>query len=381
MSDDYLSLLERLVAGQLPRGWRPAFRAVPRHLFLPELIWENNGDELRPLHRSERPAEWLAHANADEPVITQVEDGRDLKGETPSRISSSATKPSIVAMMLDRLEVRPDHRVLEIGTGTGWNATLLAARLGDDHVVSIEVDPTIAERANKALAHAGYSPTLVTGDGALGYSRAAPYDRIIATAAVQRVPYPWIAQTRPGGRVVTPWGTSYHNGALLSLTVRSDGTAAGKFDGDVAFMWLRDQRTPFGSVEDRVRPEHEYVESISPLHPWEPIGDFDGSFAVGLRVPDCKVTVVPDNDGQDNHFVAYLMDPVGGSWASVHVEPDLIDQVPVRQHGPRRLWDEVEDAHRWWAEAGKPDHTRFGLSVEADRQWVWLDVPEQIAGR
>jgi protein-L-isoaspartate O-methyltransferase len=352
---------------------------VPRHRFIPDQVWDDEvAGDMIPISRTEQPDQWLRLAYADAPVIVQVEDGRELGGEAPWLISSSASTPSVVAMMLNQLDVRIDHRVLEIGTGTGYNAALLAARLGDDQVITMEVDQTIADHARKALADADCAPIVITGDGALGYPAGAPYDRVLATAAVRLVPYPWVQQTRPGGLIVTPWGTPFDNGALLALRVREDGSADGRFtDSRIAFMWLREQRAARGAVEDVIHPLHDYVAGISGLHPWEPLAHGDGRFAIGLRMPDCKVVVVPDEDGLDNHFVAYLLDPAGGSWASVHVEPDMIDEIPTRQYGPRHLWDEVEAAHAWWDDAGKPNHTRFGVKVLPDRQWVWLDSPER----
>jgi protein-L-isoaspartate(D-aspartate) O-methyltransferase len=147
--------------------------------------------------------------------------------------------------MLAALDAEPGMTVCEIGTGTGYNAALLAHRLGAENVTTIEVDAELASRASAVLADAGYRDvTVVTGDGVPGYPPRAPYDRVLSTAAVQHLPYAWVAQTRPGGRVVTPWGTAYLNGALLSLTVGDDGTATGRLVDNVAFMWLRDQRLP-----------------------------------------------------------------------------------------------------------------------------------------
>jgi protein-L-isoaspartate(D-aspartate) O-methyltransferase len=97
-------------------------------------------------------------------------------------------------------------RVLEIGTGTGYNAALLAHRLGSAAVTSVEIDPDLAEQARRALTTSGYLLGVTTADGARGYPPHAPYDRIMSTAAVHQVPYPWIAQTRPGGKILTSSG-------------------------------------------------------------------------------------------------------------------------------------------------------------------------------
>lgn len=149
--------------------------------------------------------------------------------------------------------------MLEIGTGTGWDAALLAHRLGAEQITTIEIDPDVAAHARKALSDAGYGGvTTVVGDGALGYPPDAPYDRLTATVACTQLPYAWVAQTRPGGRIVAPsWALDYY-GMLLALTVAEDGTAAGHFVDDVSFMVLRDQRThPRYQVFRYTGEEHE----------------------------------------------------------------------------------------------------------------------------
>jgi len=96
-----------------------------------------------------------------------------------------------------------------------------------------------------------------------------------------------------------------------------------------------------------------------------------GAFAVGLRMPDCHKVV------DEDELIVRLHDPDSGSWARCEVTPGAPSH-PVAQHGPRRLWDEVEHAHGWWTEQGKPDLDRFGLTVTADDQRVWLDQPTHI---
>ncbi|QIZ37850.1 rRNA adenine N-6-methyltransferase family protein [Saccharopolyspora sp. ASAGF58] len=122
-------------------------------------------------------ARWRELVEADEPIITQVDDGKTRPGAVGFQPSSSCSKPSLVADMLDALHVEEDHRVLEIGTGTGWNAANLRERVGDDgQVTSIEVDPELAEQAVRALIGAGCAVVVVTADGTKGYPDRAPYD-------------------------------------------------------------------------------------------------------------------------------------------------------------------------------------------------------------
>ncbi|WP_420705774.1 methyltransferase domain-containing protein [Streptomyces sp. LaPpAH-108] len=238
------SLLE---GAYLTADWLAAFVAVPRAGFLPEVMWPHDMDTgiTVAVERREEPERWTSYANADVPIVTQWDDGMtERQGGVPT---SSASMPSVVFRMLAALEVEPGHRVLEIGTGTGWNAGLLAHRLGTDSVVSIEVDPTVAEAARERLRARGLLGRVLTGDGAHGDEAGAPYDRIIATAGVRRIPGAWVRHATRGGIILAPWGTHYGNGdALVRLHRDEDGgRASGRFLGPVEFMKLRSQRSPF----------------------------------------------------------------------------------------------------------------------------------------
>ncbi|GAA3489412.1 methyltransferase domain-containing protein [Streptomyces cremeus] len=199
-------------------AWRAAFTDVPRHLFVPywfrpgpggyERLWSEDPDP-------RRRARWLRGVYADVPLATRVRDGVLL---------SSSSQPSLMARMLDELEVRDGHRVLEIGAGTGYNAALLAHRLGEEQVTSVDLDPETADAARSHLRRAGWAPTVETGDGARGCPRRAPYDRITATCAVPSVPPDWLSQCVPGARILAPLSTG-----LIALRVRDAGHAEGRF--------------------------------------------------------------------------------------------------------------------------------------------------------
>jgi len=144
----------RMVAGLVATGaldetWRAAFEQVPRHLFIPEVIWlldRRAGGRLRPLRRDDDQARWLELAYRDAPVDTQVDDGRPALGGG-WEVTSSASQPTVMAHMLAALDPQPGERILEIGTGTGYNAGLLAHRVGPENVTTIEIDPEVAEHA------------------------------------------------------------------------------------------------------------------------------------------------------------------------------------------------------------------------------------------
>ncbi len=151
-------LVDELSAGgSLTAGWRGAFRAVPRHLFVPDLIWRRpaGGHGLEPLRRTDQPDTWLATVYRDDFVVTQINDGpMAVDGASDVEYTSSTSMPSVVAEMLAALRVEPGMSALEIGTGTGWNAALLAHRLGGQNVTSVEIDPAISTHAGAAPADA-----------------------------------------------------------------------------------------------------------------------------------------------------------------------------------------------------------------------------------
>jgi protein-L-isoaspartate(D-aspartate) O-methyltransferase len=365
--------------------WRELIAQVPRDPFIPETIWVDIGaahsqSGFTALSKNDHLQRWRELVAANEPVITQVDEGHTAAGDIGWSPSSSCSKPSIVADMLDALDVRPGHSVLEIGTGTGWNAALLCRQVGTQgQVVSIEVDPVIADGARAALATAGYSPLVITGDGAEGYPDEAPYDRVLATAAVREtVPQAWLAQTRPGGLIVTPWGTDYCNGVMLTLHVTAEGSATGRFHGDLAFMRLRSHRRRFYEP-DEIQIEHAEVTTTD-VHGWDfyrMINSDQAGFSIGLQLPRCALTVELNKFGEDHH-VLELDDITTQSWARLDAHLTSPNPLVVRQLGPRRLWDEAVAAYDWWYEHDKPGLTRFGMTMTTDTQTVWLDDPSTI---
>lgn len=323
--------------------------------------------------RSDEPEFWWAAVHRDAPITTQWDDGAYTgpgRGKIPS---SSNSMPSMVFSMLKALDVEDGHRVLEIGTGTGWNAALLAHRLGSSNVVTVEVDEAAAAAARPRLAAVGCDPLTVVGDGGQGHAPRAPYDRVIATCSVGRIPAAWIEQTRPGGVIVAPWGPTYGGEAVARLTVADDGTASGRFVGSSAFMRLRAQRTTRRHVRDYLKGRPwpaDGAKSVTSLSP-DAVGDWVVMFAVGLQTPAAFPWMETYPDGS---YTLWLRDAAVTSWATADYEPGR-SEYEVVQSGPRKLWDEVESAYRWWVEHGRPGFDRFGLTVGGHGHSVWLDTP------
>ncbi|TDQ55109.1 methyltransferase domain-containing protein [Actinorugispora endophytica] len=382
---DHTSGLESLVGELAGRGaladaaWKDAFTRVPRHLFIPSLVWDNDDDGwLSPVTRDD--PRWWRWIYEDRHIVTQVDDGApsgaDGRGQTAT---SSASLPRLVARMLEELSVGDNMRVLEIGTATGYNTALLSARLGSRNVITVEIDPVLAEQGRANLERAGWSPTVVVGDGVEGVPDYAPYDRVLATVAAKNVPYAWVEQTRPGGVIVTPWGNDYLGHRLLRLEVGTDGTASGRVVGLAAFMWLRDQRARVGPWRDFVVADEAMTRTRMTLDPNAVLVEEDSGarFVIGVNVPDLYYALFRAQD-DSGEFTLYLYDRHGSS-ALAEYEPGAADY-EMRHHGPRNLWAEVEHAYRAWEEAGCPDRDRLGVTVSPAGQTVWLDVPGNPVG-
>lgn len=155
-----------------------AFLAVPRHVFLPR--------------------ESAAHAYENTAIV--------IKSDADGLPVSASTQPAMMAIMLEQLGLAAGHRVLEIGTGTGYNTALIAEIVGDTgSVVTIDAEPDLVDQARASLAAVGFANVaVVCGDGADGVPGHAPYDRIIVTAGVWDLAPQWLAQLGVSGRIVAP---------------------------------------------------------------------------------------------------------------------------------------------------------------------------------
>jgi methyltransferase of ATP-grasp peptide maturase system len=298
---------------------------------------------------------------------TRWEQARRMGGPVQGTPTSSSTMPSLMAAMLDALDVRDDVRVLELGTGTGYNAALLSHRLGSRLVTTVEVDPQLAEQAFANLITAGYQPTVATADGATGYPANAPYDRIIATVSVPAIPRAWLAQAAPGAVILTHLYRDLGGDALVRLTVDADGTAEGNFLADYGnFMPVRAHRGP----DPQERLAHTAIEAgdirpVSAAITGQEDGDPYLTFAALLMPGVARLDFRPD-DGEPQLWLF-----TADSWACRNLESNTVEQ-----RGPRRLWDDLEHAYARWEALGSPDRSRLGLTItQAGSHLLWLDSP------
>jgi SAM-dependent methyltransferase len=202
-------------------------------------------------------------------------------------------------------------RVLEIGAGTGYNAALLAHRVGDARVTTVDLDPEITESAQVHLKAAGRGPRVVTGDGARGCPERAPFDRILATCALPSVPGAWLDQSAPDARIVAPLATGV---VSLRVSDTADGRVAeGGFLGTSAFF-----------VALRGAPV---------------LGEDLAARTAGLP-----------RRALANDLFRFLLALSAGSLAP-------------------------EEAYRLWRREHRPGRERYGVTATTSGQWAWLDDP------
>jgi protein-L-isoaspartate(D-aspartate) O-methyltransferase len=207
---DYAAQRERMVSEQIEaRGVRDervlaSFRATPRHLFVPT-------DE-------------RAHAYNDYPL--------------PIGEGQTISQPYIVALMTELARPRATDRALEIGTGSGYQAAVLAPLVA--HVYTIELEPSLARTAEAILRELKYeNVTTRTGDGYAGWPDEAPFDIIIVTAAPDHVPQPLLDQLKVGGRLVVPVGPLYSTQELQVIEKDAAGRLKTRNVTPVRFVPLR----------------------------------------------------------------------------------------------------------------------------------------------
>ena len=177
MPQDFLEERKRMVSRQLhsrgisDRRVLEAFESIPRHIFVPE--------------------EFRGAAYDDCPL--------------PIGFHQTISQPYIVAYMIQLLDLNGTQRVLEVGTGSGYQTAILSALAAEVH--TIELIPALANRARNALAELGLKNVFIhIGDGSLGWIESAPYDAIIVSAAAPRVPKPLLNQLAPHGSMILPVG-------------------------------------------------------------------------------------------------------------------------------------------------------------------------------
>lgn len=343
--------------------WRSAFTEVHRGDFLPDVALFSDCDGLRTVDGAADPEAWLDAAYRPD-VSVRILDG--------DRIRSSASQPLAMAELLVAAKAGPGMRVLEIGSGVGFMAAILAHALGPTSVTTVELDPVMAKTAGENLA--GHGPIdMFCADGLVLDGINGPFDRIISTCAVDHVPQAWL-RVCPEGRIVAPWITTYDASATAVLDT-GGGTAVGRFLPGVAFMPASGMPREDDPAPATPRPDHIRRSGTWLRCPQVTAKRKAGAaLAIGVQLPGVRYATRRFAD-----TITVTLWDVAGSWARSST-PDSMDvvQFDVEQAGPRDLWDEVETAYRRWRSWSRPSADRFGLTADGEKVEYWLDYPDQV---
>ncbi len=339
--------------------WHAAVAAVPRHLLVPRAYRQDNTGGWVEFDTGGT----LDQVYAPATLVTALE----TVGGNRLPISSS-TKPDLMVRMLEILDVHDGHRVLEIGTGTGYNAALLAHRLGDSQVFSVDVGEDLVALARQRLATTGFRPTLVAVDGVHGLPEHAPFDRIIATCSVPAVPWQWAEQLTPAGTILVDLKLANSAGNLVYLHRVGDRLEGHFTTRWAAFMAMRSGTAPEPTEPIKRATGAQSRPTDAPATPWSEATV--AWFLAQLRLPP-GTSFGYDLDPDTRQPVATTFAAPDGSWARVS-----LTEKSLTEAGDTPLWPDVEWAYEQWTSAGRPSWDRLGLTVTSDGvHQVWLDDP------
>jgi protein-L-isoaspartate O-methyltransferase len=347
-------------------AWVAAIAAIPRHLLVPT-TYQQQPDGSWDQIDTHGPGLGLVYSLTT--LVTETDaDGRAV---------SSTTKPDLMVRMLEILDVHNGHRVLEIGTGTGYNAALLCHRLGASNVFSLDIDAGLIAAATQRLAILGYHPHLTAHDGIDDWPQYAPYHRIIATCSAPRIPWTWGQQLTADGklRADVKFGTGTGNLALLH---RHHDRLEGHFTTRwAAFMGMYHAGSTTPVRQPKAQTSHQRT-TTTPAQPWNTHREVWLMACLALpthlrygytldpttRTPTAATVSAPD-----------------GSWCEIDLATADNGSRRIREGGSTSLWAQVEHAYQRWQEWNQPSWERFGLTITTDTQAVWLDDPHNVLQR
>lgn len=348
-----------------------AFAAVDRGDFVPEIYVVEETARLR------WPIEWtkLSRTDADSELwgkyVYASEKALVTKLSETGVPLVSSTDPEVMAVMIRELRPRNGDRVLEVGTGTGYNAAILSEIVGDDGAVtSIEIDTNASASAASRLA-GRTNIHLAQADGRLGYAPNAPYDCIVVTGNATRVEHSWISQLAPAGRLVVHLESAMVAG-IFAATAAGGGIVSGRFLDypKIGFIWLHDSSGP------------------SEARKGEPIGELGNRIASQGALPPAVAEMLLDDSSRDAlAFMGLLTAPdryqpyeigrpddwyrgvvIGRGRQRSELREERADGggKKIALAGDESLLTELSEAYETWKKAGSPQHWKLQFTISAE---------------
>jgi len=346
-----------------------AFRTVPRHAFIEQMYRKQKGQwHLMEGSSSER----METIYTNKSLVTQIENNQP---------SSSSSQPSLMATMLDALDLQQGQRVLEIGTGTGYNAAVMAEIVGPSgRVISIDIDASLIGKARQRFDRLEYKNIEVyCAHGLDGYTTARPYDRIIATASFPYIPVSWLDQLAPDGLLVAPIQTPLA-GALLKVTKGNSGRSAiGTFLDlpYVHFMPLR--RTYLPSREDisATTSLPFFATEQCPFDTSIFDTSFDWLFWLHFAFPTARLVWYSRSWKEQTLTCPVLLD---ATMKTMLIFYPSNQPWSVEIRGEPQAWHRLQQVYSSWIEANRPSLLHYQFQSDASgTQSVRLNTTQHTA--
>jgi len=352
---------------------RDAFLTVPREPFVPTFYEQDESGRLewKQVNEHQIPQEeYVATVYSDQSVIVKID-------EQNWPISSSS-RPSAMAKMLEALDLGAGQRVLEIGTGTGYNAALLSLMANDPQcVTTIDIDETLVKDAARVLNMAsGPGMTVVCGDGFQGYAPNAPYDRIIATASVPCIPHAWLTQLALDGRLVMDLQGTLTSGFLV-IEKTVEGINGHFLAEPLHFMPLVTKdvaESRIANVAPLLQQPCQGTFTLDKDHVF-PNVLLDSPFRWFLqwRIAGCQMRKQKQTQRETRQaiHVLFLVDQKRKSLLRLwQQQGEETWQGSV--YGPEPLWDELQQAYNDFVALGEPSPTQYHVKVDAGKPVVCI---------
>jgi protein-L-isoaspartate(D-aspartate) O-methyltransferase len=334
-----------------------AFLSVPREVFVPFFFVQEGFTWIKRTADLYEGDAWIDAIYLNDALVTLIDE--------KNWPTSSSSAPIVMAMMLEVLEIQPGMRVLEIGTGSGYNAALLSSLVGDPSLVTtIDIEESLARSAEQVLHKRVGSVSVHVGDGRLGVPERAPYDRIVATASAPCIPQAWYEQLAPGGRLVMDLQGSLQKSGFLVVKKAADGQAEGHFDERyLHFMPLRPgDSLPTRPVSRLLR--QPVVQNISlPDDQTASMLFGDYAFLWFLQWYASGTSLAKSKGGPSSQSFVTIIDATKETIIQLFQKDG---QWVGQQRGGNGLWETIEQAYKEWISIGCPDLSAY--YVEWDEQ-------------
>jgi protein-L-isoaspartate O-methyltransferase len=349
-----------------------AFGAIPRHAFLENYYRQEEVGNGYGWQRVGRPAiqappecwlDWYSAIYANEALVTQV----DAHG----RPTSSSSMPQAMEIMLEALALAPGHRVLEIGTGTGYNAALLASLVGTASLVTtLEIDAQLATVAKQRLETiVGPGVHVLPVDGLTWCEPGRSYDRIIATGSFPTLPCCWWQMLAPGGILVMELRGGFA-GALVTMQKDAEGSGWGRFVPGWEASFMRLYSTPQDQARRQIKLEGPCIEQGEPDAGDSALAWLENAdLALWLQCSFPSLQLRRQYALRTNALTLYLIDEAQKTTLSLRQQEQ---EWRMEVYGTYPLWSEIARACQQWQQAGCPDRNSYRLRIDVEGQLTLL---------